>query len=482
MDVVTRFAPSPTGALHLGGARTALFNWVYARHYGGKFLLRVEDTDPLRSTQAFQEEILASLQWLGLDWDGPIVVQSKRKVRHQEVAYQLLATGKAYRCYTSAQELAALREKALQEGRPLGYDRRWREKEGIPLEDVPYVIRLKVPLTGFCVLKDGVQGEVTVDHESLDDMVLLRSDGTPTYMLAVVVDDHDMGVTHIIRGDDHLTNAFRQLQIYDALGWRPPFMFHIPLIHAMDGTKLSKRHGAISVSAYRSFGILSDALFNGLLRLGWSHGDEEKISRKQAVEWFDGSHLCKSAARLDDQKILALNAHYLRQQSPQDLWDLLARESLEEHSASMISSPQGLGDSTKGLLILEALAQRAKTLVELKASLLNYTHQNLPHIPALSKEEKDILTLFLQSLTERLSKDFWEQGPLESFLRSWAKEKNLSFSALVTPLRLALTGHKVSPSITQVMTALGQEWTLSRIQMSCEIGREGLTDPERSSG
>src|SRR6201987_4207363 len=314
--VVTRFAPSPTGFLHIGGARTALFNWLYARGRGGKMLLRIEDTDRERSTQAAIEAILDGLSWLGLDWDGEAVYQFSRSERHREVAQVLLETGRAYRCYASPDELAQMREKARSEGRAKLYDGRWRDRD--PAEAPPGVepvIRLKAPLTGETVIEDQVQGRVVWQNENLDDLVLLRSDGTPTYMLAVVVDDHDMGVTHIIRGDDHLTNAARQKQIYEALGWDVPVMAHIPLIHGQDGAKLSKRHGALGIEAYRAMGYLPAALRNYLVRLGWSHGNDESMSPSQMVDWFDLDGIGRSAARFDFVKLEDLNGHYIRNTS-----------------------------------------------------------------------------------------------------------------------------------------------------------------------
>jgi glutamyl-tRNA synthetase len=322
--VVTRFAPSPTGFLHIGGARTALFNWLYARGRGGKMLLRIEDTDRQRSTQAAIDAILDGLTWLGLDWDGETVYQFARSARHREAAEQLLASGRAYRCYASQDELAAMREQARSEGRSKLYDGRWRDRD--PSEAPPGVapvIRLKAPLTGETVVEDQVQGRVTWQNEHLDDLVLLRSDGTPTYMLAVVVDDHDMGVTHIIRGDDHLTNAARQTQIYEALGWDVPVMAHIPLIHGPDGSKLSKRHGALGVDAYRAMGYLPAAVRNYLLRLGWSHGDQEIFSTEEMIAAFDLPQIGRAAARFDFSRLESLNGHYIRQSSDEELMQAL---------------------------------------------------------------------------------------------------------------------------------------------------------------
>ncbi|MEA2755906.1 MAG: glutamyl-tRNA synthetase, partial [Aliidongia sp.] len=314
MSVIVRFAPSPTGYLHIGGARTALFNWLFARHHGGKFLLRIEDTDRQRSIPAAITAIIEGLKWFGLDWDGEIVMQSERLARHAAVAAEMLARGAAYRCYCSPVELDAMRERQRAEGRPLRYEGIWRDRD--PAEapaGVKPVIRLRAPQTGKTVIQDGVQGEVEVANEHLDDLILLRADGTPTYMLSVVVDDHDMGVTHVIRGDDHLTNAFRQTQIYRGLDWAVPHFSHLSLIHGPDGAKLSKRHGALGIEEYRDMGYLPEALRNYLLRLGWGHGDDEIISTAQAIEWFDLPGIGSSPARLDFAKLDNLNGHYLRE-------------------------------------------------------------------------------------------------------------------------------------------------------------------------
>src|ERR1700759_1757080 len=311
---VLRFAPSPTGYLHIGGARTALFNWLFARHTGGTFLLRIEDTDRERSTPEAVAAILNGLEWMGLNWDGQTVYQFARAGRHRAVAEQLLAEGKAYRCYATAEELTEMREAQRAAGKPIRYDGRWRDRApGPEQEGKPFVVRLRAPQTGETVVHDLIQGDVTFANENLDDMILLRSDGTPTYMLAVVVDDQDMGVTHVIRGDDHLNNAARQLQLIQALGWRVPVYAHIPLIHGPDGAKLSKRHGALGVDAYRDMGFLPAALRNYLLRLGWGHGDDEIISTKQAIEWFDLKDVGRSASRFDTAKLTNLNAHYMRE-------------------------------------------------------------------------------------------------------------------------------------------------------------------------
>src|SRR3984893_10247771 len=364
--IITRFAPSPTGFLHIGGARTSLFNWLYARGRGGKMLLRIEDTDRERSTKAAIDAILDGLTWLGVSWDGEVIYQFARASRHREVAEQLLAAGKAYHCYASPQELADMREAARREGRSMRYDGRWRERE--PKEAPPGVkpvIRLKAPMTGETVIDDQVQGRVVWQNENLDDLVLLRADGTPTYMHAVVVDDHDMGVTHIIRGDDHLTNGARQKQIYEALGWDVPVMAHIPLIHGPDGAKLSKRHGALGVEAYRSMGYLPVAMRNYLVRLGWSHGDQEIFSTEEMIEFFDLPQIGRSAARFDFAKLESLNGHYIRQSTDADLMRAIGE--LLPHIADGAALAAKLTPPARARLValLPELKQRAKTLIEL---------------------------------------------------------------------------------------------------------------------
>src|ERR671912_497231 len=366
MTVVTRFAPSPTGYLHIGGARTALFNWLYAKRHGGRMLLRIEDTDRERSTEAAIQAILDGLTWLGLDWDGDVVYQFSRAARHREVAESLLAQGRAYYCYASQQELEEMREAARREGRPLRYDGRWRDRD--PSEapaGVKPVIRLKAPAEGETVVEDEVQGRVVWQNKDLDDLVLLRSDGNPTYMLAVVVDDHDMGVTHVIRGDDHLTNAARQRQIYDALGWAVPEMAHIPLIHGADGAKLSKRHGALGVDAYRTLGYVPAALRNYLVRLGWSHGDQEIFSTQEMIDAFDLPAIGRSAARFDFAKLENLNGHYIRHADDGELVRMF--ESVLDYVPEGAELKAKLNDTTRGQLLraMPSLKERAKTLIEL---------------------------------------------------------------------------------------------------------------------
>src|SRR5713101_7707819 len=364
MAVVVRFAPSPTGFLHIGGARTARFNWLFAQHHGGTFLLRIEDTDRQRSTKEAVDAIIDGLSWLKLDWDGDMVMQSARSPRHAEVARQLLATGNAYYCYCAPDELEAMREKARAEGRPVRYDGTWRDRD--PKAAPPGVkpaIRLKAPQTGETVIHDHVQGTVTVANAQLDDLIILRSDGTPTYNLSVVVDDHDMGITHVIRGDDHLNNAFRQTQIYRAFDWAVPEFAHVPLIHGPDGAKLSKRHGALGVDAYRELGYLPEALRNYLLRLGWSHGDDEIISTEQAIAWFDIDAVGRAPARFDFAKLDNLNGHYIRVAEGGRLVTLVA-EKLEKAFGRTLSETE----RTRLLQAMPELKLRPKTLVELAAN------------------------------------------------------------------------------------------------------------------
>jgi len=462
MPVVVRFAPSPTGFLHIGGARTALFNWLYARHSSGLFRLRIEDTDRARSTEAATRAILEGLSWLGLDWDGEVVHQFARAPRHAEVARALLASGRAYPCYCTPAELAERREKARAEGRTLGYDRRCRERDPrtVPAE-IPPVIRLKAPESGETVIEDLVQGTVRVGNEQLDDMVLLRADGTPVYMLSVVVDDHDMGISHIIRGDDHLTNAFRQTQLYRAMDWQTPQFAHIPLIHGPDGAKLSKRHGALGVEAYREMGYLPEALDNYLLRLGWAHGDDEIISRAQAIEWFDIKNVGRSPARFDFAKLDSLNAHYLSQCDNRHLVELL-RPFLEK----LLGRAPDADGEVRLARGMDGLKQRAKTLKELAASAALYVR---PRPLALEAKAAALLDRDarqrLARLGERLERaPAWSQAALESEVRALAKAEGVKLGQLAQPLRVALTGSTVSPSIFEVMEVLGRAEVLGRIK------------------
>jgi glutamyl-tRNA synthetase len=452
MSVITRFAPSPTGFLHIGGARTALFNWLFAKHFGGKFLLRIEDTDRARSTEEAIEAIFKGLKWLGLDWDEEPTFQFARASRHADVAKELVERGKAYYCYCSPEELEALKAKAVEEGRPPVYPGIWRDRD--PSEaprGVNPVIRLKMPKMGDTVIQDMVQGEVRVQNEQLDDMILLRSDGTPTYMLAVVVDDHDMGITHIIRGDDHLTNAFRQKQLYEAMEWESPIFAHIPLIHGADGAKLSKRHGALGAEAYEAMGFLPEAMRNYLSRLSWSHGDDELFSTEQAIEWFDGTCIGKAAPRFDMVKLTNVNAHYLQLADNARLVEVLAAA-----NGAMLSS-----DQKKRLeLGMNGLKQRAKTLVELWDSSQIYIYDKPSSFTdkALEVLKKADCSIFEGLLS---CEDWTEQG-LHSWAKAFSETNQVKLGDVAQPIRCALTGSTVSPSIFEVAALLGRELTQLR--------------------
>jgi glutamyl-tRNA synthetase len=466
-QVVTRFAPSPTGFLHIGGARTALFNWLFARRNGGKMLLRIEDTDRERSTDAAIAAILDGLSWLGLDWDGDTIFQFQRSARHREVAEHLLAIGKAYRCYATPQELDEMREKARAEGRPPRYDGRWRDRS--PNEapaGAPSVIRLKAPATGETVLDDQVQGRVTWANENLDDFVLLRSDGTPTYMLAVVVDDHDMGVTHIIRGDDHLTNGARQMQIYAALDWAIPTMAHIPLIHGADGAKLSKRHGALGVDAYRALGYLPAALRNYLVRLGWSHGDQEFFSTEEMIANFDLSHVGRSAARFDFAKLEHMNGHYMRATGDDALLEALIQSLPHLPNGGSLIDKIDAPMRAKLKAAMPGLKERAKTLVELLDGAM-FLFAKRP----LTLDEKAQALLhadgrsILSNLLPRLSAlPEWTAAAAEAAVRQYAEEDKLKLGQVAQPLRAALTGRATSPGIFDVLEVLGRDESLGRLE------------------
>ena len=460
--VVTRFAPSPTGFLHIGGARTALFNWLFARHHGGKFLLRIEDTDRARSTEEAVAAIFDGLDWLGLGGDEPAVFQFERTPRHAEVANAMLAGGHAYKCYATPEELAALREEQRAAKKPMRYDGRWRDRspEEAP-EGAPFVIRLKAPREGETVIEDAVQGRVVVQNAELDDMILLRSDGTPTYMLAVVVDDHDMGVTHVIRGDDHLNNAFRQLCIIRAMEWEEPIYAHIPLIHGSDGAKLSKRHGALGVDAYRDeMGMLPEAVLNYLLRLGWGHGDEEFIPTARAIELFDVSGVGRSPSRFDNKKLENLNGHYLREADDGRLAALVAPR---------VEARLGKPLPQTGLALLgEAMASlkpRAKTLNEI-AEGAEFLFKNCP----LDFDEKasalldDSARALLIKTADALSvAPSWTVEAIEDAIRHVAEDAGLGLGKVAQPLRAALTGRTVSPGIFDVLFLLGKEESLERL-------------------
>ena len=470
-SVVTRFAPSPTGFLHIGGARTALFNWLYAKKHGGKMLLRIEDTDRERSTQAAIDAILDGLSWLGIDWDGETVYQFSRSARHREVAEQLLAQGKAYRCYASPEELAEMREAARREGRSKLYDGRWRDRD--PSEAPPGVkpvIRLKAPQTGETMVEDQVQGRVTWQNENLDDFVLLRSDGTPTYMLAVVVDDHDMGVTHIIRGDDHLNNGARQTQIYDAMGWKVPGMAHIPLIHGPDGSKLSKRHGALGVDAYRAMGYLPAAMRNYLVRLGWSHGDQEIFSTEEMIAAFDLPQIGRSPARFDFAKLESLNGHYIRQSTDADLVD--ETERLLPHLAAGEELKAKMTPELRHRLLaaMPGLKERAKTLVELIDSA-GFLFADRPI--TLDDKAKAVMTdearALIKAVLPRLEAvEPWEAAGAEQAVRTFAEEAGVKLGAIAQPLRSSLTGRVTSPGIFEVLPVLGKDESLARLRDQAE--------------
>lgn len=462
MTVVTRFAPSPTGFLHIGGARTALFNWLFSRHHGGKFLLRIEDTDKKRSTAEAIDAILEGMRWLELDWDDEEVYQSRNAETHAAVAHQLLAEGKAYKCYCTPDELDEMRAQARAEGRSMRYDGRWRDRDPADAPSgIDPVIRLKAPQDGETVIADAVQGDVRVANAQLDDMVLLRSDGTPTYMLSVVVDDHNMDVTHIIRGDDHLNNAARQAQLFQAMGWDLPVFAHIPLIHGPDGKKLSKRHGALGVDAYRDMGYLPEALRNYLLRLGWSHGDDEIITTPQAIEWFSLDNVGQSAARFDFDKLESINAHYLQTLGAGALVPLLI-----PHIAKLSGSQ--CDDTVTARLErgLGGLRQRAKTIVDMAQAALIYAVrptfplENAKAAKLLEGDAPSILTAASETL---MQVDEWTEQQIEAGLRELAEKRGVGLGKIAQPLRAAITGSNASPSMFEVMYALGRNETLARI-------------------
>lgn len=468
MSVVTRFAPSPTGFLHIGGARTALFCWLFAKHHGGKFLLRVEDTDRARSTPESIETIMDGMTWLGLDWDNKdykgrnFYSQFEQRDRHAEVARQMLASGNAYYCYASPEELEVMRAEQKAKGLPQRYDGRWRDR---PASDAPKgvspVIRLKAPQTGETTIADAVMGTITVQNSQLDDMVLLRADGTPTYMLAVVVDDHDMGVTHVIRGDDHMTNTFRQVQIYKAMGWDIPTFAHLPMILGPDGAKLSKRHGAPAVGDYRERGYLPEAVCNYLLRLCWAHGDDEIIPQDKAIEWFDLDGVGKSPARFDFAKLNSVNAHYIKEKPDTALAALVApflgkllERDLTRDEVELLAKA------------MPDLKPRTQTLIDIASMAKFYFHSG-----AFTFDEKSLKILtpeakqHLAELATRLEKmDAFTHEALEALFRAYAEEKGLKLGGVAQPLRVALSGSTVSPPIFAVADLLGKNETLKRIR------------------
>ena len=464
--VVTRFAPSPTGFLHIGGARTALFNWLYAKHTGGTMLLRIEDTDRERSTEAATAAILDGLSWLGLAWDGEAVSQFERSPRHREVAEELVRLGKAYYAYETQAELDAMREKARAEGRPPRYDGHWRGRDPAEApEGVRGAIRIKAPTEGETVVHDLVQGEVRFPNKDLDDFIILRSDGNPTYMHAVVVDDHDMGVTHIIRGDDHLTNAARQTAIYDAMGWQVPKMAHIPLIHGADGAKLSKRHGALGVEAYRAMGYLPQALLNYLARLGWSHGDDEVMSIEDMIAWFDIVDVNKGAARFDFAKLEALNGVHMRAMDDAALTKVLL-ETLP-HLPDGEAFAEKFDERARAQLLqaMPGLKERAKTLVELADSAAFIVAERPL---TLDEKAQAILDADARAVLKALLPEFqalgeWTAASTEAVVRAHAERTGLKLGKVAQPLRAALTGRSTSPGVFDVLAVLGREESLGRI-------------------
>jgi glutamyl-tRNA synthetase len=452
MRVVTRFAPSPTGFLHIGSARTALFNYLFAKHHNGKFLLRIEDTDIERSTQEAIDAILSGLKWLGLEWDEQEIFQTHRVERHKDAAFSLLQNGKAYKCFMTQEEIQSYRDQ--HPGKPIRSN--WRDiHEDQHPKNQPFVIRLKVPLEDQTIVNDAVQGKVTTKNEILEDNIILRSDGTPTYMLAVVVDDHDMGITHIIRGDDHLTNAARQMLLYQAFGWETPVMAHIPLIHGSDGKKLSKRHGALGVEAYRDMGYLPETLRNYLLRLGWSHGNDEIISDQQAIEWFNLESIGKSPARMDFKKLENLNGHYIKQADTARLMGFIKNTYDNISDISLKNIETGLS----------ALKERAKTINELVENARIYINEfpitfseegkNILH------EDKNILDIMIRKL---IAEDNWNYESLMELATSSALENNIKIGELVKPIRVAITGDTKSPSVFEILSILGKKEALKRLE------------------
>ncbi len=467
--IITRFAPSPTGFLHIGGARTALFNWVYAKHMGGEMLLRIEDTDRERSTKEAVDALLDGLSWLGLDWQGAPVSQFERASRHAEVANQLIASGHAYKCYCTPEELTQMREDARAKGNPPRYDGRWRDRD--PKEapaGVDPVVRIKMPANQDIHIADQVQGDVTFNTENLDDFVILRSDGSPTYMLAVVVDDHDMNVTHVIRGDDHLTNAARQIVIYNALDWDVPTMAHIPLIHGPDGAKLSKRHGALGVDAYRKMGYLPAAMRNYLARLGWAHGDDEIFSTEQMIEWFDLPALNKGASRFDFAKLENLNGLYIREADPAELYEIMCATAKE---VERTTDYEGLTQNKQACLkAIPDLQPRSKTVLDL-IDMAQFIYVQRPIVPdeksaALLNEDARQMIAEIVSVLESLSD--WEVEPINMAIRAYAESKELKLGKVAQPLRAALTGKTVSPGVFEVMVLIGRQETLARLQDQSE--------------
>lgn len=463
-EIVTRFAPSPTGYLHIGGARTALFNWLYARGRGGKFLLRIEDTDRARSNPEATAAILQGMSWLGLDHDGDVISQFERADRHAEVAYEMLTAGKAFKCFATQDEIEAFREAARAEGKSTLYRSPWRDADTSTHPDLPYVVRVRAPEGGTMVISDEVQGDVKIGHDQLDDMILLRSDGTPVYMLAVVVDDHDMGVTHVIRGDDHLSNAARQMMVYQAMGWDVPVFAHIPLIHGPDGKKLSKRHGALGAQEYQLMGYPAAGMRNYLARLGWSHGDDEFFSDVQAKEWFDLSGIGKSPARFDTKKLEHLCGQHIASSDnaalQNELLDFLAAR-----------GDDLLDDATIALLsaAMDSLKERAKTFPELleKAQFILAKRPIVPDEKA-SKALDSVSRGILNALTPQLQTASWTRDALEAVTADFAEANNTKFGKMAGPLRAALSGRAVTPSVFDMLLVLGKDESLARISEAAQ--------------
>lgn len=465
--VVTRFAPSPTGFLHIGGARTALFNWLYAKANGGKMLLRIEDTDRARSSEDAVTAIKDGLTWLGLDWDGDAISQFEGAERHKQVAYEMVESGAAYKCYCTPEELTAMREKAQAEGRAMRYDGTWRDRDtsDVPA-DSPFVIRLKAPLDGETIVDDKVQGLVKFPNKDMDDLVLLRSDGTPTYMLAVVVDDHDMGVTHIIRGDDHLINAARQTLIFQGMKWEVPIMAHIPLIHGADGAKLSKRHGATGAEKYREMGYLPKALLNYLVKLGWSHGDDEIFSIEQMIDWFGFDGMNKAAARFDFAKLEAINGHYMRDSDDVEL--LAYFEQIAEQLEGGKFIINSLDERTRPMLTrgMTALKNRSKTLIQFaEAAAFIFEKRPVPmEDKALKLLDETGLSVIKGISPQLQALPDWEAETVEACIRGYTENNDLKMGKVAQPIRAALTGKASSPGALDVLHILGREESLKRLK------------------
>ena len=459
-QVVTRFAPSPTGYLHIGGARTALFNWLFARGRGGKFLLRIEDTDRARSTPEATAAILKGMDWLGLDHDGEVISQFDRADRHAEVAHEMLASGHAYKCFATQDEIQAFRDAAKAEGKSTLYQSPWRDAAADTHPDAPYVVRLKAPREGATVIKDAVQGDVTIRNDQLDDMICLRSDGTPTYMLAVVVDDHDMGVTHAIRGDDHLNNAARQMLVYQAMGWDVPIWAHIPLIHGPDGKKLSKRHGALGVEEYQALGYPAQAMRNYLARLGWSHGDDEFFSDAQALDWFDLKGIGKSPARFDFKKLDNLSGQHMAAMDDADV--LAGYEAFRNVTGEDMLHPQKRELLSAAMYVLKTSAKTFPQLTEKARFVL--ADRPLECDEKAQKALDEVSRSILKELTPQLQNVSWDRNTLEAILNGLAEAHGLKFGKLAAPLRAALAGRAVTPSVFDMMLVLGPDETIARLK------------------